>query len=87
MQAAALITSPKPELLGEFYTYLSRNDTDLCGQDEQDRLSFRLRDTLLKLVTVVGAPQVLCALMPLAKAEGNPEEKAAESRLNPKWFV
>lgn len=40
---------------------------------------------LLKQVTLVGAPQVLMAITPLAAAEGSPQEKAAESQLSEKW--
>jgi len=40
---------------------------------------------LLKMLAIVGAPQVLSALMPLATAEGNIKEKAASSKLNDKW--
>lgn len=42
---------------------------------------------LLKLLTIVGGPQVLSALIPLAQAEGHTESKAKSSILSAKWFV
>ena len=50
-----------------------------------ENLSAQFRDVLLKQVTLIGAPQVLMALTPLAAVEGVPQDKARESRLNPKW--
>lgn len=86
-QAAVLIASPDSQLLARFYTYLTQEHPEFKTEEQQKRLQLRLRDTLLKLVTLVGAPQVLCALSPLAKAEGKVEEKAQASTLNPKWLV
>lgn len=51
------------------------------------RLSLQFRDILLKQVGLVGAPQVLMALTPLAAAEGSPQEKARESQLTDKWCI
>lgn len=51
------------------------------------KLSLQLRDMLLKQMTLVGAPQVLMALTPLAVAEGSPEEKAKTSQRDEKWLV
>jgi hypothetical protein len=45
----------------------------------------RLRDVLLKLLILVGGPQVLSVLMPLAKAQGDVATKSASSELNDKW--
>ena len=39
----------------------------------------------MKQVSLIGAPQVLCALIPLAKAEGDPASKAASSTLSETW--
>ena len=55
------------------------------SEESQAQLSLRLRDLLLKQVTLIGAPQVLCALIPLAKAEGDPAAKATSSTLSEKW--
>lgn len=79
--------SPRPELLAEFYTHLVRHDETFQSQEQQRKLSAQLRDVLLKQLTLVGAPQVLMALTPLAAAEGSPEEKAGTSQRDPKWFV
>lgn len=49
-------------------------------------LSLQLRDLLLKEVVLVGAPQMLMAMTPLAAAEGSPQEKATESQLSNKWY-
>lgn len=92
LKAAALITSPSPELLGQFSSYLTRFDADFISEGEEgakarELLSLRFRDVCLKLITLIGAPRVLCALMPLAKAEGEGDiqGKAEGSVLNAKW--
>lgn len=86
-KAATLATSPSPELLAEFYSHLTKNEPAFASEASQQRLSIQLRDILLKMITLVGAPQALCALMPLAKAEGNLAERSAQSALNDKWCV
>ena len=55
------------------------------GAKARELLSLRLRDVCLKLITLIGAPRVLCALMPLAKAEGEIQGRVEESVLNAKW--
>jgi hypothetical protein len=87
LQAATLSTSPSPELLAEFYTYLTQHETEFKSVDTVHKLSLQLRDVLLKQITLIGAPQVLMALTPLAAAEGSPQEKAKESKLTEKWYV
>lgn len=82
-----LSSSPRPHLLADFYTYLTAHDTGFVSAESKARLSVRLRDVLLKLVTLVGAPQVLSALIPLAKVEGDPEAKAKDSELSEKWYT
>jgi len=85
LQAAQLATSPDPSLLAPFYTHLTCHDPNFASAESKEHLSRRLRDVLLKLLAIVGAPLVLSALMPLAKAEGDIKEKAASSTLNDKW--
>jgi len=87
LQATVLTASPKPELLADFYEYLTIFDATFDTAERKKHLSLRLRDVLLKMVCLVGAPQVLCALIPLAKAEGQPAEQAGSSTLSEKWFV
>jgi len=84
-QAAALASSPDTTLLASFYTHLTMHDTGFDSPESRKNLSLRLRDVLLKLLTLVGGPQVLSVLMPLAKAQGDTETKAASSELNDKW--
>lgn len=79
------MTSPDPELLASFYSHLSTHDADFASEASRKRLSERFNDVLLKLTTLVGAPKVLCAVMPLAKAEGDVQAKAENSKLNNKW--
>ncbi|OQE40929.1 hypothetical protein PENCOP_c005G01405 [Penicillium coprophilum] len=83
--AATLAASPSTNLMGNFYSYLTRHDPQFSPEDAQHRLSIRFRDILLKLITLVGAPRVLCVLMPLAEAEGNVKAKSAKSSLDKKW--
>jgi hypothetical protein len=85
LQTAALTSSPDTNLLASFYTYLTAHDSSFASTESRKHLSLRLRDVLLKLITLVGAPQVLCVLMPLAKAQGDVESKAASSKLDYKW--
>lgn len=62
--AAIIAQSTKPHHLATLYTHLTSNSSVNPTQ-----LSLRFRDLLLKQVTLVGAPQVLCALIPLAKVD------------------
>lgn len=82
-----LIASPNPSRLGDFYTHLTTKavDTKYTAPNNQPRLSLRLRDVLLKLVTLVGAPPVVVAVSALAKTEGHAAEKADASQLSSKW--
>lgn len=72
--------------MAEFYTYLTENHEPFASPESKQRLSLQFRDILLKQVVLVGAPQVLMAMTPLAAAEGSPAEKAAESQLSSKWY-
>ena len=85
VQAAALASSPDTKILASFYTYLTEHDPSFASAASQQRLSLRLRDVLLKLLILVGGPQVLSVLMPLAKAQGDVATKSASSELNDKW--
>ncbi len=68
LKATVLTTSPRPELLAEFWTHLT---TEVFSDDEsRERLSDRLRDVMLKLLTLIGAPRMLSALIPMAKRQG-----------------
>lgn len=69
--------------MSEFYTYLKKNES-LHNQPAEE-LSLQFRDILLKQVTLIGAPQVLMAMTPLAAADGSPADKAPESQLSEKW--
>jgi hypothetical protein len=84
-KAASLAVSPDTDSLASFYTHLTTHDPDFASTESQEYLSRRLRDVLLKMQAIVGGPQVLSVLMPLAKAEGEVESKSAASRLNNKW--
>lgn len=85
------MASPNPAALGDFYTYLTTHarDTRYTAPNNQPLLSLRLRDVLLKLVTLLGAPPVVVAVSALAKAEGKDREaverKAEGSVLSEKW--
>jgi hypothetical protein len=73
--ATVLTVGPRPHLLASFWTHLITHDPTFSSAEAQTRLSERLRDLLLKQMTLVGAPQLLSALIPLAKVqtEGMPE--------------
>lgn len=94
-QAAVLIASPNPASLGDFYTHLTTraSDTRFSAPNNQPLLSVRLRDVLLKLVTLVGAPPVVVGVSALAKAEAGAKgkegvEKASQgSIMSEKWYV
>lgn len=87
VQAAALGTSPETHMLGEFFSYLTKHHEYFETVERQEQLSTRLRDVLFKLLSLVGGPQLLSVLMPLAKAEGDVVAKSEASKLNPKWYV
>lgn len=86
LQAATLATSPDTSLLASFYLHLTKEYPEFQSEEGKSRISIRFRDVLLKLLTLVGAPQVLCSLIPLAKAEGNVESESKTSSLNDKWY-
>ncbi|KIW17185.1 hypothetical protein PV08_04376 [Exophiala spinifera] len=67
--ATALTVSPRPHLLADFWTHITTHDPSFGTADSRSRLSTRLGDTLIKQLTLSGAPQVLSALIPLAKAQ------------------
>jgi hypothetical protein len=86
--ASVISSSTSPHLLADLYTHLT--STTHTAPDSQTRLSLRLRDLLLKQVTLIGAPQVLSALIPLAKVDCKPEHAdaasaATASTLSPQW--
>lgn len=73
-------------MLAQFYTHLTKDlATILPPKESKISLSLLLRDLLLKQVTLIGAPQVLMAMTPLAAAEGEPQIKAPQSELSEKW--
>ncbi|EGU77781.1 hypothetical protein FOPG_16551 [Fusarium oxysporum f. sp. conglutinans race 2 54008] len=84
---ATLAVSPETSLPASFYTYLKENEPGCSSEASLDYLGQRFRDVLLKQLSLVGGPQVLSVLIPLAKAEGDIESKAKSSSLNEKWFV
>lgn len=83
-QASIISTSPTPERLAEFYNHLT-STSPFKSEESKTKLSLRLRDVLMKQVTLIGAPQVLSALIPLAKVEGDPASKASASTLSEQW--
>ncbi|KIY00830.1 uncharacterized protein Z520_03496 [Fonsecaea multimorphosa CBS 102226] len=78
--ATVITVSPRPQLLADFWTYIITHDTAFSTPESQTRLSDRLRDTLLKQIVLIGAPQVLSALIPLAQrqTEGKGEQERGE---------
>ena len=77
-QATVLIISPKPHILADFWSYLTTHDADFSSPEARKRLSERLLDVLLKQLTLIGAPQTLGALIPLAKRQMADEGRTAE---------
>jgi hypothetical protein len=73
LQATVLTASPRPELLAGFWGHLT--EAEFSTVESKGRLSARLGDLLLKQITLVGAPQVLSALIPLARRQGEVEER------------
>lgn len=49
------------------------------------KTSLMIREVLLKLITLIGAPRMLCALIPFASVEGDVKRKAANSQLDERW--
>ncbi|EXJ91251.1 hypothetical protein A1O1_04361 [Capronia coronata CBS 617.96] len=82
-QATVLTVSPRPHLLGQFWTYSTTTQPEFSTEQAQKRLSDRLGDVLLKQLTLIGAPQMLSALIPLAKVQtaGRGEEEPVEMDL------
>jgi hypothetical protein len=86
-------SSPDPTKLGAFYAHLTTTSTDsyFHAPNNQPRLSQRLRDVLLKLVTLIGAPPVVVGVSALAKAEAGTkgrqevEMQSEKSELSEKW--
>ncbi|KAL2401946.1 hypothetical protein ABEF92_003080 [Exophiala dermatitidis] len=78
--ATVLTTSPRPHLLADFWTYLTTTQPEFSSTEAQTRLSERLRDVLLKQLTLIGAPQMLSALIPWAKVQTAGEGKGEEKR-------
>ncbi|KAJ5082022.1 hypothetical protein N7532_011065 [Penicillium argentinense] len=66
---------------------MEEDDDEGAAELERARqaISLIFREVLLKLIPLVGAPRVLCALIPLANAEGNVKAKAANSELDDRW--
>ena len=85
--AGILTSSPSPELLAPFYTHLTAHDPTFKDDQQRERLSLRIRDVLIKVANVCGAPRVLSALIPLtnAQSDDNPPALAADSKLSAKW--
>ncbi|KIW66715.1 hypothetical protein, variant [Phialophora macrospora] len=68
--ATVLTVSDKPRLLADFWSYVTTHDASFSSSPTaQTRLSDRMRDLLLKQITLIGAPRVLSALIPLAKVQ------------------
>jgi hypothetical protein len=91
MQATVLTVSDKPHLLADFWSYMTTHDASISASSSpaaQTRLSDRMRDLLLKQITLIGAPRVLSALIPLAKVqtEGKGTEERGELDLE-QWYV
>lgn len=75
-----------PSAPARFYTFLTKHEPAFSSEKSKEYLSQRLRDVILKLLTIVGGPQVLSVLIPLAVAEGDIKARAASSTLSGKWF-
>lgn len=82
-----MAVSPTPSLPATFFTHPTKSDPSFASKESQKRLSDRLRDVLIKLLGIVGGPQVLSAFIPLAAAEGDVALKSDSSTLNKKWYV
>jgi hypothetical protein len=73
LQASTLVASGKPAELEHLYTYLVESLN--ADNVEEDRLKARLSDAMMKEWTLVGIPLVVYAIMALAKAEKQRNEK------------
>ncbi|KIX02821.1 uncharacterized protein Z518_08764 [Rhinocladiella mackenziei CBS 650.93] len=82
--ATILTVSPEPHYLADFWTHLTTHDPEFSTTESKKRLSIRLSDMLLKQITLIGAPQVLSALIPLAHRQtgGKGEENRGELDLD-----
>lgn len=89
------MASPSENLLAECYSYMVRCEIE-GGEDNEygdarkreqeiQRTSLMIREVLLKLITLIGAPRVLSALIPFANVEGDVKRKAANSQLDKRW--
>ncbi|EXJ58219.1 hypothetical protein A1O7_05644 [Cladophialophora yegresii CBS 114405] len=67
--ATVVTVSNRPRLLAEFWSYLTTHDASFAASETQSRLSDRFCDLLLKQITLIGAPRVLSALIPLANVQ------------------
>ncbi|KIW32546.1 uncharacterized protein PV07_04077 [Cladophialophora immunda] len=78
--ATVITVSPRPQLLADFWTYITTHEAAFSTPESRTRLSDRLRDALLKQIVLIGAPQVLSALIPLAnrQTEGKGELERGE---------
>jgi hypothetical protein len=84
--AAASLIELQPTLLGELYVHLTKSGTGSELPDpEKARLSYRLREVLMKECTIVGIVKVIVALSYLAKVEG--QEGEGIEGLSEKWCV
>ncbi|KIW91561.1 uncharacterized protein Z519_07528 [Cladophialophora bantiana CBS 173.52] len=78
--ATVISVSPQPQLLADFWTYITAHDASFSTSEARSRLSDRLRDILLKQIVLIGAPQVLSGLIPLARrqTDGKGEQERGE---------
>ena len=90
--AGIIASSSSPELLGPFYRHLVKSDTSFKNPSARETLSLQLRDVLLKLTVLIGAPRVLSALIPLASTQAEladpsstPEAQASDSTMSEQW--
>ncbi|RMZ91130.1 hypothetical protein DV736_g1637, partial [Chaetothyriales sp. CBS 134916] len=88
--AAIFTFSPTPTHFASLYSHVVSTPQYSTPQS-QTRLSQCLRDLLLKQVTLLGAPQVLTALIPFAKASTPPgttvSSSAASSTISSQYLV
>ena len=90
--AAIIASSSSPELLAPFYKHLVKDDTSFNDPSTRETLSLRLRDVLLKLTVIIGAPRVLSALIPLASIQAEladppstPKAQGSDSTMSEQW--
>ncbi len=70
--------------MSDFYIYLTTSGEKELESSEKAKISYRLRDVLMKEWTLVGIPSVIAALVSLAKVEGDIE--MVNKELSTKWF-